>query len=245
MGTVAAADVAVSETLAKSAQAKHHAADADANEQTHLFVTGFSRFHRIFDNPTERLADALATAGVQIDRVELASCSVLQVAAESARRDLDALYTRIADLPHARNAVIHLGVNAGARRFALERVARNEATFTCADERGWAPIKHVIDPAFGALSATRHTRVPVGTLARRLCDQGFDVEVSTDAGRFVCNWLYFHSLAHAHRQNAATIFVHVPPVAVVPFDHQLSFLHALIACIADLPDLTFVDQGDS
>lgn len=34
---------------------------------------------------------------------------------------------------------LHLGVNSGATKFAIERLAVNEATFRCADELGWQP----------------------------------------------------------------------------------------------------------
>ena len=34
---------------------------------------------------------------------------------------------------------LHLGVNSGASRFAIEHQAYNEATFCCPDELGWKP----------------------------------------------------------------------------------------------------------
>lgn len=34
---------------------------------------------------------------------------------------------------------VHMGVNSGASRFAVERRAVNEATFRCPDEMGWQP----------------------------------------------------------------------------------------------------------
>jgi len=42
---------------------------------------------------------------------------------------------------------LHLGVNSGAVRFAIEHQAANEATFRCPDELGWQPqVSH--DSAF-------------------------------------------------------------------------------------------------
>ena len=35
---------------------------------------------------------------------------------------------------------LHLGVNGGAKKFAIERQAFNEATFCCPDELGWQPL---------------------------------------------------------------------------------------------------------
>lgn len=37
------------------------------------------------------------------------------------------------------NLQLHLGVNGGAHKFAIERQAVNEASFRCPDELGWQP----------------------------------------------------------------------------------------------------------
>lgn len=34
---------------------------------------------------------------------------------------------------------LHLGANGSARKFAIEQLAVNEATFLCPDEMGWKP----------------------------------------------------------------------------------------------------------
>jgi pyroglutamyl-peptidase len=39
---------------------------------------------------------------------------------------------------------LHLGVNSGALKFAIEKQAVNEATFRCPDELGWQPQVHVV-----------------------------------------------------------------------------------------------------
>lgn len=38
---------------------------------------------------------------------------------------------------------LHLGVNSGALKFAIEQQAVNEATFRCPDELGWQPQVNV------------------------------------------------------------------------------------------------------
>lgn len=42
---------------------------------------------------------------------------------------------------------LHLGVNSGATKFAIERQAINEATFRCPDELGWQPQVDVLLPS--------------------------------------------------------------------------------------------------
>ncbi|KAG9140851.1 hypothetical protein Leryth_010388 [Lithospermum erythrorhizon] len=40
---------------------------------------------------------------------------------------------------------LHLGVNSGAIKFAIEQLAANEATFQCPDEHGWKMEGSAID----------------------------------------------------------------------------------------------------
>lgn len=127
---------------------------------------------------------------------------------------------------------VHLGVNSGASRFAIERRAVNEATFRCPDEAGWQPQKEMIAKEDGSLSFSRVTSVPVEWIAEALRRMGFDVAVSDDAGRFVCNYLYYQSLRHAAATGAACLFVHVPSFASVDEGTQLRFVGALLQVLA-------------
>lgn len=73
------------------------------------------------------------------------------------------------------------------------KCADAEATFRVPDERGWEPCEECID---GALKKgwKLSTALPTKSLCARLRKLGFNVGVSHDPGRFVCNWLYFTSL---------------------------------------------------
>lgn len=173
------------------------------------------------------------------DDTVLASTTVLTVAAESVREILDNMYAHIADCPvEATRVLLHFGVNTGAKNFRLELLARNEATFTVPDEHGWSPILQPIDPSYGGIRETRRTFLPIDALAHTLRQEKYDVGVSKDAGRFVCNWLYFHSLKRAEKHDAFVLFVHVPPLTVIPLEEQLRFAKSLIRCIAQLPAMS-------
>ncbi|KAH8068493.1 pyroglutamyl-peptidase [Aureococcus anophagefferens] len=94
------------------------------------------------------------------------------------------------------DVVIHLGVAVDYANITLERCAYNDATFRCDDERGWRPAGEKIsaDSPFGAPSPTP---LDVEAAAAKAKDLGFSVDVSDDAGRFVCNYLYYCSLRAA------------------------------------------------
>ena len=62
---------------------------------------------------------------------------------------------------------------------------------------------------------------------------GYEVIISTDPGRFLCNFIYYKSLRNSSRDGGGAIplFVHVPPVSVVALENQIYFVKALIECI--------------
>lgn len=65
-----------------------------------------------------------------------------------------------------------------------------------------------------------------------LLKEGFEVTPSDDAGRFVCNYVYYHSLRHAAMHSTKSIFVHVPSFSVINEATQMQFVAALLHAIA-------------
>ncbi|CAI5505889.1 unnamed protein product [Closterium sp. Naga37s-1] len=103
-----------------------------------------------------------------------------------------------ADVNGGRRVIwVHLGVNSGASLIAVERQAANEATFRCPDEMGWQPQKEAIAPEDGPITVIRQSTLPFLNLVSTLQQRGFSVCSSRDAGRFVCNYVYYESLRHA------------------------------------------------
>ncbi|KAH7432073.1 hypothetical protein KP509_07G006700 [Ceratopteris richardii] len=124
-------------------------------------------------------------------RAKLGSVSVLEVAGEGALSDLLNLLQaylpskdteRSNEAPSDQVIWVHLGVNSGASKFAIERRAINEATFRCPDEMGWKPQRSPIVAADG-LSHVRETDFPVPELVDSLVKKGFNVALSDDAAR--------------------------------------------------------------
>lgn len=241
----------MSSARANRTQQDHFEEDPTSTIVTHarpvdFHLTAFSRFFNVPVNPTEQIAHALP------DHLHLhalspgsrvGSTTVLEVGAHSARAELVALYARHAQQPssfsHANGArhsapqpiFVHMGVNMASSRFQLELQARNEASFSCPDETGWRPMRHAIDTDDGDITARRRTSLNLQALTQHLQLRGFDVDISKDAGRFVCNWVYFNSLKLAKEHGASALFVHVPPVSVVPIEKQIQFISQLLTCI--------------
>lgn len=71
--------------------------------------------------------------------------------------------------------------------------------------------------------------------AERLAAKGHRVCESGDAGRYVCNYLYFNSLRQVQAARASSpdrdwhaLFVHMPPTTACPMSEQYSFAQDLI-----------------
>ncbi|XWS22613.1 hypothetical protein CRYUN_Cryun29cG0051100 [Craigia yunnanensis] len=183
-----------------------------------IHVTGFKKFEGVSENPTETLVNNLMSfqkKGLLPAGVTLGSCTVLETAGNGA---LPVLYK------------LHLGVS-GAQEFALEQQAVNEATFPCPDELGWQPQKLPIVAEDGGTSWKRETTCSVEAILKFLKNKGYDVTISNNAGRFVCNYVYYHSLRFAEQKGHKSLFVHVPLFKTINEERQMQFVACLLEAI--------------
>ncbi|KAM7470097.1 hypothetical protein LguiA_008280 [Lonicera macranthoides] len=209
-----------------------------------IHVTGFKKFHGVSENPTEtivsKLKDYVKKKGVPKGLI-LGSCNVLDTAGQGALIPLyqtlqSAINNKESDSSSTFGRVIwlHFGVNSGATRFAIEKQAFNEATFRCPDELGWKPQKVPIIPADGGILRTRETSLPVEEITKTLAKMGYEVMTSDDAGRFVCNYVYYHSLRFTEQNGIKSLFVHVPLFLTIDEETQMQFAASLLEVLASL-----------
>ncbi|GER46514.1 pyrrolidone-carboxylate peptidase family protein [Striga asiatica] len=207
-----------------------------------IHVTGFKKFHGVTENPTETIVSNLEAfmnkRGLPKGLI-LGSCTILETAGHGALvslyQTLQSAVSMNADMPNSGSVIwVHFGVNSGATRFALENQAFNEATFRCPDEMGWKPQKVAIVPADGGISRIRETALPVEDIAKSLAKMGYEVTTSDDAGRFVCNYVYYHSLRFAEENGIKSVFVHVPLFSTIDEATQMQFVASLLEILASL-----------
>jgi len=206
-----------------------------------IHVTGFKKFHGVSENPTEtivsNLKEFMQKNGLPSGLV-LGSCNVLETAGVGALpklyKILESAVVGRDDKPSNDVIWLHLGVNSGVTRFAIENQAVNEATFRCPDELGWKPHKVLIIPSDGLVTRTRETSLPVNEISTALAKMGYDVSPSDDAGRFVCNYVYYHSLRFAEQQGIESLFVHVPLFMTINKETQMQFVASLLEVLASL-----------
>ncbi|XP_059648399.1 uncharacterized protein LOC132294523 [Cornus florida] len=207
-----------------------------------VHVTGFKKFSGVSENPTEKTVSNLEAyikkRGVP-KGVILGSCSTLETAGEGA---LVPLYQMLQSSMNGKDSEssdskrviwLHFGVNGTITKFAIEHLAFNEATFRCPDEMGWKPEKVPVIPE-DELFQARETSLPVEGIFKALAEMGYEVMVSNDAGRFVCNFVYYHSLHFAEQNGIKSLFVHVPPFSIIDEETQMQFAASLLEVLASL-----------
>ncbi|KAJ4827818.1 hypothetical protein Tsubulata_026155 [Turnera subulata] len=202
-------------------------------------VTGFKKFQGVAENPTEKIVGNLKgfldKTGLPAG-VTLGSCTVLETAGDGARPMLyQVLESNMVNtgVPTNEQVVwLHLGVNSGALKFLIERQAFNEATFRCPDELGWQPQRQHIIPEDGEIGRVRETSLSIKEISKILKKKGHDVTISEDAGRFVCNYVYYHSLRFAEQKGHKSLFVHVPLFSRIDEESQMQFVASLLEAIA-------------
>ncbi|KAF5454220.1 hypothetical protein F2P56_023902, partial [Juglans regia] len=212
------------------------------NQLTTVFIS-WLYFLSSAENPTEtivsNLKEYVTKKGLPKGLI-LGSCSILETAGQGALSPLyQTLQSAISGLDSessnsGRTIWVHFGVNSGATRFAIEKQAVNEATFRCPDELGWKPQKAPIIPADGGISHMRQTSLPIEEITKALAKMGYEVMTSDDAGRFVCNYVYYHSLRFAEQKGTKSLFVHVPLFSTIDEETQMRFAASLLEVLASL-----------
>lgn len=76
------------------------------------------------------------------------------------------------------------------------------------------------------------TSCSANTIVKFLKKKGYDVAISNDAGRFVCNYVYYHSLRYAEQKGHKSLFVHVPLFSRIDEDTQMQFAASLLEALA-------------
>lgn len=197
-------------------------------------ITGFSSFPGVEANPTEECVRLLEKAG--------ARTQVLGVSMEAVDRFVVEELTPLLD--HARLkgstvTLLHLGVaESSIPEFKLERRAYNEASFRIPDTAGQQPQGQPIMEglSIGSFESTAPLDRIIEVLdSLRGDSNSFQSVISDDPGRYICNYLYFKSLAAcaAAGIGTRTLFLHVPAVEHSTIEEQAAIVRAVCHVLCD------------
>ena len=114
----------------------------------------------------------------------------------------------------------------------IETVARNRDGANKPDNAG---NQRAAEPILAAAPDTLAATFPASALVEALKEAGFNAELSDDAGRYLCNHLFYRAL-HAYSGRFPYGFVHVPPVDSMGGALSLQDLARAMAIMANTLD---------
>jgi pyroglutamyl-peptidase len=210
-------------------------------------ITGFGPFGEVKDNPTTVIVQKLQSFLERTkETAHLASlidnCILLETSVQDVNRTCDRLQTDFLkrgdndEPPPTSRVLLHLGVDEKSTYFKLESCAYNESTFRIPDQQGYQPRNISIFEDQEYKSCLR-TSLNVDELAETMSKRypQITTKVSTDPGRYVCNYIYCCSLVRfgkADTTNVGSLFLHVPQFTVVGEQQQLEYIAALLGSLA-------------
>jgi pyroglutamyl-peptidase len=172
-----------------------------------VLITGFGRFPGAPFNPSGPLARAIAKrrrpAFANVQRV----AHVFETSYAAVDRDLPTLIAR-----RKPDIVLMFGLAGRTPFVRIETRARNAKSILFPDVSGFRPDDRRIAPAPAALrGAAPFTRLLAAARARRV-----STRLSRDAGRYLCNYVYWRGLEASRSGTPLVQFIHVPWVRNKP-----------------------------
>jgi pyroglutamyl-peptidase len=171
---------------------------------TRVLITGFGRFPGAPFNPSGPLALAVAKRRrPAFDDIRRA-VHIFETSYAAVDRDLPKLIAT-----HKPDIVLMFGLAARTPFVRIETRARNAKSILFPDVSGYRPDERAI--TFGQPALTG--RAPMSRLLRAVRAARVPARMSRDAGRYLCNYVYWRALEASRSGTPLAQFIHIPPVA--------------------------------
>jgi len=205
--TIAAASGGASWSRVRNSTKMVRPVNMSARMSLTILLTGFGPFPGAPFNPTGPLVRELARRRQPRLAGARRVVHVFRTSYEDVDRELPMLLAR--DKP---DVLVMFGLAPRSRHLRIETRARNALTRMVPDADGARPAAAVIAP--GA-PATLPLRTPVQRLVAAARSAGVPAARSSDAGRYLCNYLCWRASEASAAASAPSVvaFVHVPRVA--------------------------------
>ena len=171
---------------------------------TNVLITGFGPFPGAPFNPSRPLALALAKrrrpAFADIHR----AVHIFETSYAAVDRDLPKLLGRLKP-----DIVLMFGLAARTSFVRIETHARNTRSILFPDVSGYRPNERAIVRGKAALTG----RAPFWRLLGAARAARAPARTSRDAGRYLCNYVYWRALEASRSGTPFAQFIHIPPVA--------------------------------
>ncbi len=178
---------------------------SDASDPVRVLVTGFGPFPGVPHNASSSLALALQESPVAANvKVATAIIPVVWATAKLTVRKTTARFQ-----PHA---ILHFGVSKRSAAFEIETRAYNMSGRREDHAGEVRRMRSLVRSGQPVLYAT----LPPRDLLRALRKNGIAAALSEDAGRYLCNALFYWSLHDGERDGRLVSFVHMPAFGAGP-----------------------------
>ena len=173
---------------------------------TTVLITGFGRFPGASFNPSGPLARAVGKrrrpAFADVRRV----VHIFETSYAAVDRDLPKLLAE-----HKPDIVLMFGLANRTQHVRVETTARNARSILFPDVTGYRPDERVI------VRGKSHQRGPAPFAALLAASNASRVRtrVSRDAGRYLCNYVYWRALEASRSGTPLAQFIHIPWVPIV------------------------------
>ncbi len=175
----------------------------EASLPVRVLVTGFGPFPGVPDNASASMVEALAQSAAA-PGIELFTVVVPAVWADARR------VARTAAAGIKPHAILHFGVSKRLAGFEIETRAVNIS----GPKEDHAGVARPGRPLELAGKPVLHATLPPFTLLSALRQAGFPAQLSSNAGRYFCNALFYWSLLDASADGTLVSFVHMPAFGV-------------------------------
>jgi pyroglutamyl-peptidase len=172
-----------------------------------VLLAGFGRFPGAPFNPSAALAQTLARRRRPALAGLVRHTHIFATSYAAVDRDLPKLF---ADKP---NIVLVFGLAARRPQICVETRARNAVSVLFPDASGYRPTDAAI--ATGGPYA-RYGRAPFPRLVGAVRAAKLPARASRDAGRYLCNYVYWRALEHANEVGLLVQFIHIPSISRNP-----------------------------
>jgi pyroglutamyl-peptidase len=173
-------------------------------------LTGFGPFGDVVENPSsENLKFLVPIFPNNIRKIQLN----VPVSVSGADECLEEL---LASLVDEECTVVHFGVSERSDCILIEQFGYNEMTFRFPDADG-----NVFDNAVIDINGAEKLE----TVLNLSCISHPRVKVSTDPGRYICNYIYYRSL---QRIGPRCLFIHVPPYSKMSREDQIDLIGLIL-----------------
>jgi pyroglutamyl-peptidase len=168
-----------------------------------VVLAGFGPFPGAPSNPSAALAQKLARRRRPALDGLVRSLHVFATSYAAVDRDLPKLFAENPDI------VLVFGLAGRRRQICIETRARNAVSVLFPDASGYRPSNSVIDLSG---PSARAGRAPFARLLGVMRPSKVPARLSRDAGRYLCNYVYWRALERAPQGRPLVQFVHIPAI---------------------------------